>query len=206
MSRSGSDPLPMRPAGLRGRLFGQVMERMNAASYRRAVELLAPRSGQAFLEIGFGTGRLLELLLASAPEVCVAGVDPTATMLEVASGRPGIARHPGRVDLRQAYDFPLPWEAGAFDGIAALHSFQFWPDPARTVGEILRVLRPGGRLVLVLRDHTRRRPAWLPNPISRSADEVAGTRDLLRRCGLREVEEEAPVGTSRVLRARAPGS
>ena len=82
--------LAMRPEGLAGRLFGRVMERMNTPAYGRAVACLGPAEGERFLEIGFGTGRLVELLLGSAPGVRVAGVDPAPTMLEVAKGRRGV--------------------------------------------------------------------------------------------------------------------
>jgi len=81
--------LPMRPEAWAGRAFGVLMERLNRPAYRAAARLLAPKDGERFLEIGFGTGRLVELLLAAGPKVAVAGVDPTASMVAVASGRIG---------------------------------------------------------------------------------------------------------------------
>lgn len=194
-------PLAMRPQGRRGRWFGVVMERLNARAYRAALAHLAPARGERFLEIGFGTGRLVELLLGAADGVAVAGVDPTPTMVEVARARRGCRDAGDRLDLRECADAPLPWPDAAFDGVAALHSFQFWPDPDATAREIQRVLRPGGRLVLVLRDHARRPPAWLPNALSRSGDEVAGALALLARSGF-AAERAAPVGSSAVIVAQ----
>jgi SAM-dependent methyltransferase len=192
----------MRPQGLSGRLFGVVMERLNAPAYARALEELAPRAGERFLEIGFGTGRLAELVLAAAPDVHVAGVDPTPTMLDVARRRAGVRSAGDRADLRLGNDAVLPWADASFDGVAALHSFQFWPDPSRSLREIARVLRPGGRLVLLLRDHARRAPAWLPNPLSRSGDEAAAAARLLDAGGFVDVREAGPAGSSRVLVGR----
>jgi SAM-dependent methyltransferase len=199
---STSSPLPMRPAGLAGRLFGVVMERMNARAYSRALDRLAPVAGEHFLEIGFGTGRFVERLLAAAPDVRVAGVDPTGTMLDVALHRRGVRAAGGRVDLRLGGDAPLPWPDASFDGVAALHSFQFWPDPTHSLREIARVLRPGGRLVLVLRAHDRQPPDWLPNPLSRSGRELDAAAELLRAEGYADVEERDPAGSSRILFAR----
>ena len=179
------------------------MERLNGRAYARAAALLAPKPGERFLEIGFGTGRLIEMLLASAPDVHVAGIDPTPTMLAVASARRAVAAAAGRVDLRLGSDAPLPWGDAQFDGVAALHCFQFWPNPEASCREIFRVLRPGGRLVLVLRDHARSAPGWLPNPLSRGGSELASAEALLGVTGFR-VEHADRVGSSPVLIARRP--
>ena len=197
-------PLPMRPAGLKGRLFGTVMERLNRPCYRKVLELLDPRPNQHFIEIGFGTGKLVELLLDAAAGVHVAGVDPTETMLEVALGRRVVARAADRVDLRLGADHPLRWPDETFHGAAALHSFQFWPDPRRTLSELLRVLRPGRLLVLALRDHSARAPSWLPNPVSRSDDEVLGTLRLLEEVGFEGVTRGEPAGHSTTVVAVKP--
>jgi ubiquinone/menaquinone biosynthesis C-methylase UbiE len=195
----------MRPQGVLGRIFGVVMERLNGRAYARAAAILAPKPGERFLEIGFGTGRLIEMLLASAPDIQVAGIDPTPTMLSVAASRRGVASAAGRVELRLGGDAPLPWGDAQFDGVAALHCFQFWPQPEATCREIVRVLRPGGRLVLVLRDHSRNAPDWLPNPLSRGGSELASAEALLVASGLR-VERADPVGSSPLLVARKPVS
>ena len=190
----------MRPEGWRGRLFGVLMERLNRPTYRAAVELLSPLAGRRVLEIGFGTGALVERLLRTDATVRVCGVDPTPTMRAVARARGAVVASAERVDLREGADAPLPWLDGAFDAVAALHSFQFWPDPVRSVREIARVLVPGGRLVLLLRDHGARAPEWLPNPLSRGADEVGAAIRLLAKEGF-DVERRPRVGASHVLRA-----
>ena len=201
---SGSKPLPMRPQGLTGRLFGIVMERMNRGAYRRALALLAPRAGERFLEIGFGTGRFAELLLASAPDVRVAGVDPTPTMVEVANRRRGVRAAGARADLREGLDQPLAFDAASLDAVVALHSFQFWPDPGVTLTEARRVLAPGGRLVVVLRDHRRDAPDWLPNPVSRGHDEPAAAARLVREAGF-AVDTHATGGDPLLIVGRVPG-
>jgi len=195
--------LPMRPEGFAGRLFGVLMERLNRPAYARAAALLGPPRSARFLEIGFGTGGLVAMLLASDPSVRVAGVDPTPTMVRVASRRRDVATAYARTDLREGADTPLPWPDAHFHGVAALHCFQFWPDPSATAAEIARVLRPGGRLVLILRDHGERPPAWLPNPLCRSGEEVEQARALLAASGF-GVTLEPSVGSSAVLVATKP--
>lgn len=191
--------LPMRPEGLAGRIFGRVMETLNEGAYHRALALLDPAPHAAVIEIGFGTGRLLELLLEREPDGRVAGVDPATTMVDVARSRRSIRAAGGRADLRLGEAAHLPWPDATFDAAVALHSFQFWAEPLAAAREVARVLRPGGRFVLVLREHTPgNAPAWLPNAISRSTDEPGGARACLREAGFLVADENSPPSASLV--------
>ena len=182
MTKTKAAPLPMRPQGVAGRAFGVLMEAMNAPAYAYALELLALSPADDVLEIGFGTGRMLDMMLArTTGRVC--GVDPTPTMLAVAKGRPAVRRAKDRVDLRLGGDTDLDWPPASFDRIVALHSFQFWPDPAATAPRLHALLRPGGRLVLVLRDHRSGASDWLPNPLSREAHERVAAARLFTAAG-----------------------
>jgi ubiquinone/menaquinone biosynthesis C-methylase UbiE len=194
----------MRPQGFAGRLFSILMEAMNERAYAGAVEALAPGPGWRVLEIGFGTGRLAELLARSAPFVSVAGVDPTPDMVCRARARLSARALGARLDLREGSADDIPWPDRSFEAAVAAHSFQFWPDPEGNLRIIARKLEPGGRLVLVLRDHARRAPGWLPNPLSRSGNEIGSTKTLLVKLGYRDVTEAAPAGSSRIIVASAP--
>ncbi len=80
----------------------------------------------------------------------------------------------------------------------AIHSFQFWPDPDRSLVEISRVLRPQGRIVITFRNHLTQAPDWLPNPISRSRREIDGAIDLLKKHGYKTSERIA-ARSSRII-------
>lgn len=180
----GRDPrhLAMQPEGLAGRTFGMLMETANAGAYALAADLLAPLGGARVLEIGYGTGRLLELLLAAgAAEVL--GVDPSPTMLAVARGRRALRGASDRLHLRRGADTDLDWITAPLDAAAAVNSFQFWADPHVTLRRLHALLVPGGRLALVLRDHGRGGPAWLPNPLSRAPGEAEATLALVQAAG-----------------------
>lgn len=118
-------PLPQRPEGLRGRLFGIVMEWMNTRSYRATLRVLELRPGERLLELGYGTGKFLEMLKRSVPDASIAGVDPSQTMHRTASDR--LAVLPG-VDLREirnGFEWPLALPDSSFEVVVAIHSFQF---------------------------------------------------------------------------------
>jgi SAM-dependent methyltransferase len=197
---SPNKPLPQSPAGLMGKLFGKLMEWTNVDAYRKAIEALAPLSHERFLELGFGTGRFAEMLLLASSDTFVAGLDPTPTMVKVAIDRLAALGLSDRTDLKEGTDESLPWADNRFDAVIAIHCFQFWPDPDRSIEEISRVLKPNGRIVLVFRDHSGRAPDWLPNPLSLSGREVELAMELLEKHGYVPVELVA-AGRSRIVRA-----
>jgi ubiquinone/menaquinone biosynthesis C-methylase UbiE len=197
-------PQAMRPRGLSGRIFASLMERMNRSAYERAASLLALGPDARFLELGFGTGRLLEMVAAAGRERTLAGIDPSSLMVATA-GRSlralGVTH-----ELSEGSADNLPWPIAAFDAAAALHCFQFWPDPLQVFAELRRVLRDEGRLVLILRDHSDARDReWLPNPWSRGANEPGEAMRLLERAGFAAMRDMPDAGSSAVILAVKKG-
>jgi SAM-dependent methyltransferase len=134
------------PHGPAGRLVGRLMAVMNAAQIRSVVDRLAPGAGEHVLEIGFGPGVGLAALARSAPGAEIAGIDPSAEMVTAARRR--TRRYGSRVQVQQGTAAALPWEPGFFDAVCATNSVQLWQPRVASLAEVLRVLRPGGRLVL----------------------------------------------------------
>ena len=192
----------MRPHGFWGRVFGWFMDRLNARAHKFALRRLEVQATDSILEIGFGTGRLVRKLAKAAREGFVAGVDPSELMLQTAEKRTKRFRKKGRVELRLSEASELPWSDATFDKAAALHSFQFWSDPDRDIAEVRRVLKPDGLLLLILRMHKKAGPKWLPNPISRSGQEIAGAFELLAGHEFGETRIEGKAGSSVVLTAK----
>ncbi len=89
-----------RLRGLLGRLGGTIMARTNRRYAAWAIDLLGVQQHESVLEIGFGPGIAIQLLVPKAHRV--AGVDPSAVMLRQATRRNAAAISEGRVELRQA--------------------------------------------------------------------------------------------------------
>ncbi len=95
-------------------------------------------------DLGCGTGQLSETI---APHVKrVVAVDSSSDMLDAARAR--LAELPN-VDLRQGELEALPLEAGELDAAMMSLVLHYSADPALALAEVARVLRPGGRLLLV---------------------------------------------------------
>jgi len=175
-------PQAQHPHGLLGRLFGCLMERMNESAYRWVISALRETKPQSLYEIGFGTGRMLELASRELRLNRLRGVDPSALMLATARHR--LRKHTkANVDLRLGDDTSNHWPEEEFDGVIALHSFQFWNEPEKTLRGLRARLSENGRLALVLRQHGKNPPDWLPNLLSRSGDEIPATLAALRSAG-----------------------
>jgi SAM-dependent methyltransferase len=192
----------MRPHGAVGRVFGLLMTLINVPAFTFAEQALAPGADDAILEIGFGTGRLVRRLAARVRYV--GGVDPSPLMVKTALRANASAVAGGKVELRLGEAGALPWPDGTFDAVCALHSFQFWSDPAAGLTEAARVLKPDGRLLLMLRAHGRPGVESLPNPLSSSSDELGATLALLTSLGWRDVAAGEPLGRTATLTARRP--
>lgn len=110
-------------------------------------EWLGARTRGDVLMIAVGTGRDLSFLHDDVTSV--AGIDLSEPMLERATGR---ARELGLdADLRQGDAEHLPYPDSTFDTVTAVLSLCTIPRPERALAEARRVLRPGGRLLLL--DH-----------------------------------------------------
>jgi ArsR family transcriptional regulator len=109
--------------------------------------LVAPaRGGARMLDVGTGTGRMLQLLAPSVGQAV--GIDSSREMLAVA--RANLAdRMFANCSLRHADMYQLPWPDGSFDLAVAHMVLHFADDPAAAVAEAARVLRPDGRLLIV---------------------------------------------------------
>ena len=201
MKSSGKIPQPMRPAGFAGRIFGVLMEWLAAPNYRWAVGQLETVKPCSYLEIGFGTGRMAELVAERFALARLCGVDPSELMLKTAVRRLRRFRKT-TLDLRLGDDRMLAsWPQGPFDAIAASHNWQFWSDPEPTLRRIHALLAPSGRLILVIRrDKSREVMNWIPNAISKSADELAGLRAMLAATGFRIlVDEKLTTGSQGIV-------
>lgn len=127
----------------RGQIQDLALRKMHAAgprdSFRRIVPLLRGR----ILEIGCGTGILFDDYPSG---VAVTGVEPDGEFLELA--RRNAARSLAVVRVVSGDAQRLPFAEGVFDAAVIQFVLCSVPNPAAALGEVLRVLRPGGLLYL----------------------------------------------------------
>jgi ubiquinone/menaquinone biosynthesis C-methylase UbiE len=123
-----------------------IFEPSHRVLIRRIDEVLGGRPGR-ILDVGCGTGVFATRLRAALPRVDVYGVDLVSEMLK--KGRARWRLHRGHLFPIQGDSEHLPFPAGSFDIVTCSNSFHHYPRQERAVVEMRRVLRPGGRLMIV---------------------------------------------------------
>jgi ubiquinone/menaquinone biosynthesis C-methylase UbiE len=137
-----------QPAALADYLDRMATSPIGADYTRWTLRAVGVAAGHRVLDVGCGAGHAL---LAAAelvgPDGYAIGADSSATMLAAAHARVGAAGRI-RVGLCLADAQRLPFADGVFDRCRAERVLQHLPDPAAAVAEMVRVTRPGGRLLL----------------------------------------------------------
>ncbi|QEI40981.1 Phthiotriol/phenolphthiotriol dimycocerosates methyltransferase [Dolichospermum sp. UHCC 0315A] len=98
------------------------------------------------LDLGCGTGRLLNRLATQFPEITATGLDLSPQMLRIARQN---NRHRPRLIYLEGNAEHLPFAEGQFDAVFNTISFLHYPQPEQVLNEVARVLSPGGKFYLV---------------------------------------------------------
>jgi ubiquinone/menaquinone biosynthesis C-methylase UbiE len=115
---------------------------------RRVLASAAIAGGEQVLDVGCGTGTLAVAAARAAPGVTVTGLDAVGSIL--ARARKKAAGAGFEIGFEQGRSTALPYADASFDLVLSTLFFHHLPDDAKrhTADELVRVLRPGGRLVV----------------------------------------------------------
>jgi ubiquinone/menaquinone biosynthesis C-methylase UbiE len=197
----------------------RVWERM-APSYDKQIALfervmfgggrewVCSRASGSVLEVAIGTGRNLPFYPAGTR---ITGIDLTPAMLAIARQR---ATELGiDADLREGDAEALPFPDSSFDTVVCALSLCSIPDPGKAIAEMARVLKPGGKLLLLDHIGSRWWPVWAVQRFvelfSARAGEYQTRRQLplVAPAGLKVVEsQQLKWGTVERILATKPAS
>ena len=178
------------------------MARLNRDMEHAAIGVLGPGDADSVLSIGFGPGVGLTELVARLRHGRAAGIDPSPAMVAQARRRNRSDIDAGRLVLAQAAAEGIPWPDGSFDGVLAVNSIQLWAPLPEGLGEVARVLRPGGAFVALTH-------VWAIEKRIPLEQWVNATSALLRGAGFDDVSHRTASfrsGQGLVLRCEKPRS
>jgi ubiquinone/menaquinone biosynthesis C-methylase UbiE len=105
--------------------------------------------GDRVLDLGCGSGTHFAWLAAIVgPEGQITGHDPDQENLDIATSRARGQTWEGQVTLRHGALFPLPYDDANFDAVWCAGSLQYVADPVAALREMVRVVRPGGKVAV----------------------------------------------------------
>jgi ubiquinone/menaquinone biosynthesis C-methylase UbiE len=185
------DPLPETISDRTRRVYDALAKIYPLSTYffhskahTAAVRLSGIRNGDRVLEIATGSGELFRKLVEANPDGMTIGLDlspkmSALTQQRIRRERPKAGAHCGAVDVRS-----LPFADGSFDSVVCCFLLELLgrEDIYRTLNEVQRVLRPGGRFTLVVIGQNR--------PIFNQAYRLGGS--IARAFWGRLVESEVP--------------
>lgn len=116
---------------------------------RSLLDLSGVGDGAAVLDVAAGTADVAIEFARRLPAVRVVGLDRSSGMLEVARQKINRFRLDGRVKLVEADALDMPFADGSFDAVTIAFGLRNLPDYAAGVREMSRVLKPGGRLLIL---------------------------------------------------------
>jgi ubiquinone/menaquinone biosynthesis C-methylase UbiE len=157
-----------KPTGVFGRFFmPKVFDKGNAELNALTLATLPVKDDSHVLEIGCGTGALMEKLAGRAPLGLVEGVDFSRPMVSIARKRNKDAVRRGAVRIHLGDFQSLPFDEESFDVVVTVNTIYFWEKPTEAMAKIYKLLRPGGVLVLGLHEKSEMEQMTLAHEIFR---------------------------------------
>lgn len=136
------------PKGFFGKLLFAWMTPKTIAHARWTIDLLEIQPEDKIIEIGFGNGANIKLLLQKAIRGSVTGAEISKTAIEMASKKNAKAISEGRVKLHLAQGNAIPSENNVFDKACSVATAYVIEDPGAVFKEMFRVLKPKGRAAI----------------------------------------------------------
>lgn len=166
------------PRGCWGRITGRLMNRRNAVMNAYAMELLAIKRSDRVLEVGFGGGVNLPLLIEEAS--FVTGVDASPDVVNQARTKYRDAMKEGRAAFHVGRAEALPLRGMQYHKACTVNTVYFWKSLDAGCSELYRVLMPGGRLAVGFLPKAYMDRMKLPRDIftSRTAGEMIQALEL----------------------------
>lgn len=138
-----------KPSGLLG---GLVLWRMNSSHSKVTdwgLQHLSIDKQHTILDVGCGGGRTVAKLAAIAAQGTVYGIDYSSVAVTATRRMNAQSIQLGRVNVLLGSVSQLPFSDGTFDVVTAVETHFWWPDLCSDLREVLRVMKPGGTLLII---------------------------------------------------------
>jgi len=140
---------PRKPVGEAGKIMVNRMNESHADMTAWALGYGEFKEDDTVLDVGCGGGAALARIEPKIVSGHLTGIDYSPVSVEESQKLNAEAVAAGKMDILEASVSDLPFEDGAFTKIITVESYYFWPDINHDMKEIFRVLKPGGRLLLI---------------------------------------------------------
>jgi SAM-dependent methyltransferase len=148
-SRTTRETQCQKPSGWLGRFVLWNMNSRHSKVTDWGLSHISIEKDATVLDVGCGGGRTVSKLAAAATQGKVYGIDYSSESVAIANRTNRLWIDMARVEIREASVSQLPFPAGTFDLVTAVETHFWWPDLPADMREVLRVLKPGGTLIII---------------------------------------------------------
>ena len=138
-----------KPTGWLGRIILWNMNARHSKVTDWGLSKISIAKPETILDVGCGGGKTVSKLAALVTQGRVYGLDYSKASVAVATKTNREWIRTGRVEIREGTVSQMPFPDNMFDLVTAVETHFWWPDLTADMREVLRVLRPGGRFVIV---------------------------------------------------------
>jgi ubiquinone/menaquinone biosynthesis C-methylase UbiE len=121
----------------------------NSSDNDYVVEVASPRAADRLLDIGAGMGPAVVAAVTSVPQGKVFGVEPSRLMRTMLKLRRLTNRNRRRIEVLDGTAEALPLASNSIDTAWSVNTLHHWVDLEQGASEVFRVLRPGGKVLLI---------------------------------------------------------
>lgn len=138
-----------KPSGWLGRFVLWQMNSRHSKVTDWGLARVSVNPQDTILDVGCGGGKTVSKLTAMAAQGKVYGIDFSEASVAVSMKTNARWIEMGRVEIRNASVSQLPFPDGMFDLVTGVETHFWWPDLPADMREVFRVVKPGGKLILI---------------------------------------------------------
>ncbi len=159
-----------KPTGFVGKIFGKLMNKFHTRIYINYFEKNLPAANAKILDVGCGGGKFLNYLSVKNKDYLLFGLDHSSKMISLSQKVNQQAISQNRLKLIQGSASKIPLDDLQIDLATAFETIQFWPDIATSFASIERVLKKGGKFVIINRYPAEGSKWWRLAKLKTTAD------------------------------------
>ena len=172
-----------KPTGFIGKIVGRMMNKYHTSFYIDYFQNKLPEDNSKILDIGCDGGKFLKYLSGINNSYMLYGLDHSPEMVPLSKRINKQAVAQGRLKIIQGSATNISTENNYIDLVTAFETVQFWPDIEKSFIEIARILRNGGRFIIINRFPPEESKWWKMAKIKSDKD----YRDKLENAGFGRV-------------------
>ena len=176
-----------KPRGIFGRYLFNKLEKFNLPIYEKTLEQIEIPPGDKILEIGYGTGRLINMIMNTYPGITMTGIDFSSTMHKRASCFNKTFIAAGTLTLHACDFMQYDGPENDFNTIIGLNVIYFFD--LDMINKIFSLLNPSGNAVLYMNDPEQLRQFGLGPAKAFHKHEISDVISKMEQTGFRKIQQ-----------------